>query len=135
MRFRIVGVLILGLAGTGAGCRERPKLLTAHGKPVEHWLGQLRQPNPAERRQAVKVLGGVGKADPAVLPGLIEAVRDTDPAVRSEAVLALLRIGPDAREAVPALTEAQADPDPTVRAQAAKALERIQGGNWTPLRP
>jgi HEAT repeat protein len=122
-------MLILAMLLAGTGCRNRPKLLTAHGKPVMHWLAQLKQPDPGARKQAVKVLGGIGKADPAVIPGLIEALQDADPGVRSEAVLALLRIGPDAREAIPALTAAQTDRDATVACGAGKALARIRGGN------
>jgi HEAT repeat protein len=112
-----------------AGCSERSEPVMAHGKPVSHWLEELKQPDPKARKKAVGALGAIGKADPAAIPALIGVVKDDKHAlVRDQAVLALLNIGPDARDAIPALTAAESDKDATVRTHATKALQRIREG-------
>jgi HEAT repeat protein len=98
----------------------------AHYQPVSHWVDMLqRGPDAAARRQAVRILGNVGPADPAAIDALAGAVNDYDLEVRREAILAILKLGPAAKRAVPALPKAQSDTDPTVRAYAARALQRI----------
>jgi HEAT repeat protein len=114
--------LALGLAGCGSG-----ELLLSHGKPVDHWLQEMKNPDVKARKKAVVALGHVGTADERALPALIDALKDKDAPVRSEAVLALMNLGPQARDAIPALQEAERDRDASVRALAAKALARIQG--------
>ena len=122
---RATCLLVLTLA---AGCSSRPEgPLTAGGRPVSHWLDELRSPDPKARKKAVRELGHVGKADPAAIPAVTGALKDPDPQVRAEAALALLNLGPDAAEAAPALAEATQDKDPKVREYAAKALERVRG--------
>jgi HEAT repeat protein len=120
----LLGFLMVTLCLSGCG-RDAP--VTAHGKPVSHWVENIQATDVKTRLQAVKALGKVGVKDPVALPALIVAVKDKDAAVRAEAILALLRIGPDARDAVPALTEARRDSNAKVRECAAKALEKIQG--------
>jgi HEAT repeat protein len=110
------------------GCSSKPDTLTAGGHPVAYWLDEAKKPDPKARRKAVRELGHVGKADPAALPAVTEALKDRDVEVRREAALALLNLGADAKEAEPALVEAGKDGDKTVREYAAKALERIRGG-------
>jgi hypothetical protein len=39
------------------------------GQPVSHWLEEAKKPDPKARKRAVKELGRVGKADPAMAPG------------------------------------------------------------------
>jgi HEAT repeat protein len=124
---RLIPLCFIGLTVMAIGC-AKSKPVTVHGKPVEHWVQALHDPNVRVRQQAAQVLGNVGSSDPAVVPALAGAVKDPEPSVRSAAVLSLLRIGPDARGALPTLREAQNDKDPKVRSQAAKALARIQGG-------
>jgi len=114
-------VLAFFLTGCGG-----PKPTTVHGKCVEHWLHALRDPDVRIRKKAVESLSNVGRADPAVIPALIETLDDRDAGVREAAVLALLKIGPDAGEAVPALRKALQDKNAKVRSYAAKALERIE---------
>lgn len=123
-------VLVLGilLALSSVGCDRKQDPLVSHGKSVPYWLQELAKANPRARKRAVAALGHVGSADAAVLPALIDAVRDRDAAVRNEAVLALLNLGPDAEMAIPVLRQAQSDNDATVRAHATKAIQRIQAG-------
>jgi HEAT repeat protein len=118
----LAGVFLL------VGCATKDSgPLQSHGKPVGHWVAELKNPDPRARKKAVTALGHVGTADAAAMPALIGAVKDRDAEVRDQAVLALLNLGTDAKEAVPALTEACKDSNATVRAHAAKALERISG--------
>jgi len=124
---KLFPTLLLGLLA--AGCGQPQGSLQSHGKPVAHWLEELKKPDAKARKKAVTALAHVGKADPAALPAVIAAVKDADPSVRDAAVLALLNPGPAARDAVPALTEAKEDPDATVRTHAARALEVIQKRN------
>jgi HEAT repeat protein len=110
------------------GCEKDNAPLMSHGKPVSHWLEELKKPDSKARRKAVLALGHVGTADSAAIPALIGAVKDRDATVRSKAILALLNIGPDAKDALPVLNDASKDTDPMVRSYAAKAVQRIQGG-------
>jgi HEAT repeat protein len=125
MRNIQLSAVVLGILLTGCSRKDEPVM--AHGKPVSHWLEELKKSDSQARKKAVIALGHVGKADPAAIPALIGAVKDDrDATVRREAVLALLTTGPDAKDAIPILTEAQSDKDATVRSYASKALERIQ---------
>jgi HEAT repeat protein len=124
---RAFPLCLLGMALLASGSAKKPPL-TAHGKPVEHWVQALGDPDARVRGKAATMLGNVGTADPAVIPALTNAVKDKDAHVRSAAVLSLLKIGPDAKDAVPVLIEARNDKDPKVRSHAIKALEKIQGG-------
>jgi HEAT repeat protein len=117
--------LLLVVAGLLAGCARKPVLGTAHGKPVAHWLGAVRDPDVRVRKKAVVALGHVGPADPAALPALAGALKDPDARVRRQAVLALLNLGPAARPALPALEEARQDSDALVRGYALRALARV----------
>ncbi|MFO0969888.1 MAG: HEAT repeat domain-containing protein [Gemmataceae bacterium] len=119
-------VLWAALALAGAGCGGKPELLTSHGKPVSHWLAEVKKPDANARRKAVLALGHVGDADPAVLPCLIAAVKDRDAGVRKQAIVALLNLGPKAKEAAPILEACKSDRDASVRLYAAKALQRSQ---------
>ena len=122
MRQTILALSALWLAGCGGPTGP----MLAHGKPVEHWVQALRDPDAKLRKRAADVLGNIGAADPAVVPALAGAVQDGDRAVRQAAVLALLKMGPDARPATPALRAACKDGDATVRSYATKALAKIE---------
>jgi len=124
---RFVHLLPVVLVILLAGCAKKDEPVIAHGKPVAHWLEELKKPDAKARKKATGALGLVGKADPAAIPALIRALKDSDATVRDTAVLALLNIGPGAKEAVPALTESSTDQDATVRSHAAKAVARLQG--------
>lgn len=110
------------------GCGQTQPTLSG-GKPVSHWVEQLRtSPDAKERKEAAFKLGNVGPTDPAALPALRGAINDRDAVVRSEVILALVKFGPAAQEAVPALIELRdRDRDPKVRSHAAKAVDKIQG--------
>jgi HEAT repeat protein len=125
---RFVACCVLPIAMLLVGCGGQNEPVMAHGKPVDHWLGELNNPEAKARKKAVTCLGHVGTADSRAIPALIGAVKDRDATVRSEAILALLNIGPDAKDAIPALREAENDKDTTVRSHAKKALARIQSG-------
>jgi len=116
------------LAALPWGCGGTKEPVLAYGKPVNHWLQELKKPESRARKKAVLALGQIGGADPEAIPALIIAVKDPDAEVREKAILALLHLGPAAKDAIPALTEAQNDVDPAIQAQAKKALERIQSG-------
>jgi HEAT repeat protein len=119
----MIGLILLAVVG----CSGREGPVQSHGKPVAYWI-ELKSSDPKARMTAVKALGHAGKADPAALPAVIEALRDRTVSVRAAAALVLLQVGPDAADAVPALTELRQDKDPQVRSYAARALERIQTG-------
>ncbi|HLW66010.1 MAG TPA: HEAT repeat domain-containing protein [Gemmataceae bacterium] len=119
----VVCVLLLPLSGA---CNHKTQPLQSHDHPVTYWLQELKSQDPKARKKAVTALGHVGKADPAAIPALIDALHDGDAGVRDASVLALLNLGSDAKEARPALTEATNDKDATVRDHAAKALEKIR---------
>ena len=50
----------------------------AHYQPVSHWVDVLQGPDAAGRKQAVRILGNVGPADPAAINALAGAVNDSD---------------------------------------------------------
>jgi HEAT repeat protein len=125
---RASGILIVAaLLPLLTGCGESGTPVIARGKPVAHWLSELKSPSAKARKQAVFSLGLVGVKDAAAVPAVIGALRDTDVEVRRTAALALLNIGPAANEAVPALEQAGNDPDAKVRSYARKAVEHIRG--------
>jgi HEAT repeat protein len=108
------------------GCGQAPSTM-AGGKPVSYWIEVLHGPDAALRKKAVAKLGNVGPTDPAVLPALLQALKDGEPAVRCETILALARFGSAAKEALPMLAELRLnDPDEEVRACAEKALGKLQ---------
>jgi HEAT repeat protein len=89
-------------------------------------------PDPAVRRQAAITLGSLGPPGQAVLPLLIEILKEKPvtfaelwSSERMEAATAVGRIGPAAEAAVPALTEALQDDRFWVRMEAALALGRV----------
>jgi HEAT repeat protein len=110
-----------------SGCGPKPAM-TAHGKPIAHWVERIQDADVQTRLQAVKSLGNVGAKDAVVVPTLIIAVKDVDAEVRKAAVLALLRMGPAAKSAIPVLMEAREDSNAEVRECVEKALVKIKGG-------
>src|SRR5258708_13344724 len=101
-----VVLLPVAFALLWAGCQRKPEPLLAYGKPVDHWLQELKKPNPKARKKAVAALGHVGTADPSALPAVLAALKGRDAGVRDEAVLTLVNIGAHAKDTLPALTQA-----------------------------
>src|SRR5258707_15637257 len=102
---RTLGIITC-FALLACGCaRTTPTL--AGGRPVGHWVLELKSPDAKARRHATEKLGNVGPNDPAVLPALRAALDDGNAQVRATAILALMKCGPAARDAVPALTAMQ----------------------------
>jgi vesicle coat complex subunit len=120
-----VGIIVL-LAG---GCGKAKPMLIA-GKPVDHWLKQLQDPDAKERKTAIFKLEAAGTSDPAILPALIEMLKDPDAVVRCEAIVAVAKWGSEATGAIATLTEMESDdPSPEVRDYAAKALKKLNAAN------
>lgn len=118
-------VAVACLLACGCGGSTVPTM--AGGKPVGHWVDELKSPDPKHRKEAVEKLGNVGPADPAAFPAVCGALKDPDPRVRREAILAVVKFGPSAGQAAPSLTElSRADPDKGVREYATRALDRIK---------
>jgi HEAT repeat protein len=127
MAVKRLGVIAV-LCGLLIGCGKAQPTLSG-GKPVEHWVQALKNPDARVRKEAASKLGNAGAANSAVLPALVTALKDPDAKVRCEVILALVKFGPDANEAVPILTELQkSDSDARVRTYAGEALEKIQKG-------
>ncbi len=76
---------------------------------VSTLLETLRQGSLGERRNAARLLGTIGPAAGAAVPGLIEALQDEDKWVQRNVVRALGKVGPAAEAAVPALTALKDD--------------------------
>ena len=126
MRYHKCLVIAAALALAG-GCGPAPT--QAGGKPVSHWLHELKDSDPKKREEAVEKLGNVGPADPAAYPALVGSLSDPSARVRGAAILGIVKGGAAAKAAVPALQDLKDhDPDAAVRAYAAKALKSITGG-------
>ena len=88
----------------------------------------LGNPDRGVRRRAALAAGRIG--DPAVLPALVERLRDAEVEVRQMAAFALGLVGD--RAAVDPLLLALKDPEPLVRARAAEALGQIGDARAAP---
>ena len=119
----------IGLFALALGCGKSNVTNEKYfsGETVDHWLGEIKNPDAKARKKAADVLGNVGTVDPRAIPALVEAVKDRDAKVRDAAILGLSKIGPPAAAGEAALEAATRDPDPAVRQHATAALERIRG--------
>src|ERR1700720_1050218 len=97
--------LLAALALVVAGCGHRS---------TDDWLAQLKGPDPAQRRQAIRELGARSGEAERVVPALTEALRDENPYVRRDAATTLAKFGDGAKTAVPTLKEALKDKDQNV---------------------
>ncbi len=123
---RLLGIMTAFALLACSCARTEPTL--AGGRPVKHWVQELKNPNTKARRHAVEKLGNVGSNDPAVLPALRAALDDGNAQVRATAILALMKCGPAAKDAAPTLAEMQKkDRNAQVREYASKALEKLRG--------
>ena len=123
MRLLILVILVIALNG----CKGRTGPILAGGKPIDHWLRAISDPDPKVRKAAAEKLGNVGASDPAILAALCVALQDKSADVRCQAILALAKSGSDAKEAVePLKAIGKQDRDPRVRSYATKALEKLE---------
>jgi HEAT repeat protein len=119
-------VLIIVLSMLAFGCTPSQPTLSG-GKPVEHWVRALRDPDARVRKEAASKLGNAGPIDASIIPALIAALKDSDAKVRCEVILALAKFGADGMDAVPTLIELrESDRDSRVRSYATEAVEKIQ---------
>lgn len=88
-------------------------------------------PDPEIRQEALRSLGKLSERAPlapsAVLPLLIEGMRDPDPGVRAVGATYLGVIHGDPAQSVVALAAGLSDPDPTVRRVSAVSLAAFTG--------
>src|SRR5262245_64504136 len=70
---------------------EDPRFI--RGKPVEHWIAELRSP---DEEAASRAGGFLAQAGAPAVPGLIEALKDPSEKVRTKAAITLGRIGAQA---------------------------------------
>jgi HEAT repeat protein len=105
-------------------------LLTGCGqdKPTADWIAQARDKDAARRLEAVKELGKRETELDAVVPVLIQALKDENSYVRREAATALGKLGPGASSSVSALRLAEKDKEKSVRKAASDALEKLGAG-------
>lgn len=89
----------------------------------------LQSDDPSIRRRAVLAAGRIG--DPAVVPRLIQRLKDPEAEVRRIAAFSLGLLAKGEAEAP--LAAALTDPDPATRGRAAEALSRLGRGSPGPL--
>ncbi len=155
-----LGVLSAGLAGL-FWLRTAPEGVLYHGKSVQQWALQLRNPDPKSHQEAAAALKAIG---PVAVPGLVRLLHARDSVFRNQvwaavprlpapvdrllisrvaapnagalriaAAQALAVLGPDAAEAVPALASSLVNDTVQVRWNAAAALGRIGTPAWSEL--
>lgn len=141
--------LILGLiVGCGKSkpaaeeaATETPAPAATLGFDAAATLKRLRSSDPRARQDATETLARYAESDPAIFPGLIEALKErptkafppsaTGPSsVRDAAVLTLMKVGPRGEsilvdQGMPILLEGLKDKDANVRTNTARALTRM----------
>ena len=106
--------LVLSFVILVAGCGRRS---------TEDLIKELKDADAARRLEAVRELGRRDEA--AVVPALVEALKDANGYVRRDAALALGKFGQEARLAVSGLLAARKDKERMVRKAVAEALRSI----------
>ena len=92
-------------------------------------LALRHDPNPLLRQEVLGILSKIGPVTEAVVPAIIEALRDGDATDRWAAATFLGEMGPAAHQAIPDLRQRLEAPDPDIRAriEAAFALWKVGG--------
>jgi HEAT repeat protein len=94
--------------------------------PTAGFVRALKSRDIQDRLQALQFFSNLGPSAKAVLPQLVEMLRQDEIGdVRFEVARVIGRMGPEARAALPALREALKDPDHLVHVFAAEALVKI----------
>jgi HEAT repeat protein len=118
--------LVLGLLLSVAGCQQQP---TFEGRPLGHWVEQLKSRDYMTRMRAAHALMYLGPGAKKAIPDLITLLDDPEHLVRWSAATTLGGFGPDSRDAVPLLERlAEKDPNHAVREAAGQALKQIRPG-------
>lgn len=121
-------LILTGPLCSGSGAEDKKEALY-DGKPVSHWIAELKEKGEAQGK-AVKALASIG--EPAV-PALQKALKDSEGSIRVGAVIALANIGPKANAAIPDLIETFAEPERLfLRVEAALAVHDIGGQDAIP---
>ena len=94
-------------------------------KTTADWITQLHDKDSARRLEAVKELEKRETELEAVVPALIEALKDENSYVRRDSATALGNLGSGAASAISALRVAQQDRERSVRKAASDALQKI----------
>src|SRR2546426_9141089 len=81
-------------------CQDGP---TSEEKPVNYWIGELKNKDSTARAKAANTLGELGRKANAAIPTLLESLKDEDTHVRVSAAFALWKIDRNAKVAVPVL--------------------------------
>jgi HEAT repeat protein len=95
------------------------------GKTTGDWTEQTKSADPAKRLHAIHALWEKVDEKDAVVPVLIEALKDDSTSVRRDAARTLGHFGSEASEAIPALRVLLRDKEPSVRKAAGAALRQI----------
>lgn len=123
----MAALVLLGLASVGCAAAHTPGPLAVdvpvyEGKPMEFWLGEMKDLAPARRAPAELAVTQFGVQ---ATPFLASMLRDGRVHVRESAARALDRMGLAAASAGAALVEAMEDPDPGVRMAAWGAVVNL----------
>ena len=92
---------------------------------VPSLIDVLDSDKPAERHQAIEILGRIGPSANAATPLLIDALDDAEAQIRRNAAWALGRVGGGASAAMPTLLDTAKDIQWDVRADAVWAMGRV----------
>jgi len=94
------------LQNTDAEVRQRARrIMNSIQSSTKYLLENLKDPDPAQRKEAAEILERLGAAAKPVVPALVEALKDKDENVRDAVINALLAIDPAAQaltSAIPA---------------------------------
>jgi HEAT repeat protein len=128
---RILGAVVVAgailTAGASAQTPTKVKEPVSSGRPLSHWIADLKAQSPQTRNAAAYEIAGLGPAAVRAVPALIEALDDPEPVVRFPVTVALGEIGPGAKAAVPRLQQMMAEEiNDEIAASARRALRHIE---------
>jgi HEAT repeat protein len=112
-------VLVVVTAALSAGARPAGQEPTAEGKPVSHWIGELKREDMGARLHASTVLRGMGAA---AVPYLVQVLGQDKTDARLRVLNTLDQIGSAAKVALPAISALLRDDSPAVRITAAATI-------------
>jgi HEAT repeat protein len=95
------------------------------GKPIAHWIGELKLDDPLVREEAIEVLADAGPAAKSARPALEKLLADPDSSIRARAALALWKIAGPSEPVTRALIDNLPSANLSVRLQALTALAQM----------